>query len=241
MADRYFSAARVTGEHATLAGSEAHHLAHVMRAKAGHEIVVFDGSGAEFRARIEKVGRAEIELAILCARRSIAKSRVALTLGVALPKGDRQRWLVEKAVELGVARVVPLVTERGVGRESAAAIERLSRSVIEASKQCGRNRLMEIAEPQTLAEFVASRPDDALRLIAEPGGASISSVLDERAENRSVPLIAVVAVGPEGGFTTAEVATARDALWQAVGLGGDILRVETAALALAAAVITRFE
>ena len=110
MADRYFVESPIAGDQARLCGAESHHLAHVMRAKPLDEVVLFDGSGAEFLARVERVGRSEIELAVLSRAAVNREARTPLTLAVALPKGDRQRWLVEKAVELGVARLVPLVT-----------------------------------------------------------------------------------------------------------------------------------
>lgn len=112
MADRYFVETSITGEQATLAAAEAHHLAHVMRAKPGTEVTPFDGSGAEFAARVERVGRSEIELSVLERWKVDREVAIPLTLAAALPKGDRTRWLIEKAVELGVTRFVPLETER---------------------------------------------------------------------------------------------------------------------------------
>ena len=241
MADRYFVASPVDGARAVLAGAEAHHLAHVMRAAAGDEIVVFDGSGSEYRARVERIDRAQIELAILSQAVVDREAAARITLGVALPKGERQRWLVEKAVELGVERLVPLATERGLARESVAAVERLRRAVVEASKQCGRNRLMEIGAPEGLGDYVRANAGAALRLIAEPGAAGIAGVVEAFSRGCGERPVAALAIGPEGGFTATEVDAARAAGWQAVGLGKRILRVETAALALAAAVITPFE
>jgi 16S rRNA (uracil1498-N3)-methyltransferase len=112
MADRYFSDRPIVDSLAVLAGAEAHHLIHVMRARPGTEIVLFDGSGAQFSARVERLRRAEVELAVLTRDEIDRELPRAVTLAVALPKGDRQRWLVEKATELGVARLVPLRTVR---------------------------------------------------------------------------------------------------------------------------------
>ena len=89
---------------------------------------------------------------------------------MALPKGDRQKWLVEKAVELGVTRIVPLRTQRGVAQPVEQALVRLRRAVIEASKQCGRNRLLQIDEPRAWPDFVADAADTPCRLLAHPGG-----------------------------------------------------------------------
>lgn len=209
-----------------LTGDEARHLAGVMRARVGDEVTLFDGSGCEFAAKVTKLGKQAVELEIVARHEISRELDRPLTLGVALPKGDRQKWLVEKATELGVTRLVPLVTERGVAQPVEAALDRLRRSVIEASKQCGRNRLLEIGEPLALAEFSAAAPAHALRLIAHPGGA------EARTLETGDELWA--AVGPEGGFTDEEVAAAERAFWQRVALGKAILRVETAAMALAA-------
>ncbi len=227
MADRYFVDAPITGEEARLVGHEAHHLAHVMRAKAGQPATLFDGSGAEFSATITKLGRAEIELHVDARHEVDRELPFAITLGVALPKGDRQKWLVEKATELGVARLVPLVTERSNDRESPAALDKLRRAVIEASKQCGRNRLLEIAAPMPAAEFFSTIDAIQLRLIAHPCGVSLALSVPQ-------PQAIAVAVGPEGGFTKSEIETACAAGWQPIDLGTRILRIETAALALIA-------
>jgi 16S rRNA (uracil1498-N3)-methyltransferase len=241
MADRYFVETPIEGRHARLLGAEAHHLAHVMRAKPGHEVVLFDGAGAEFTARIERVGRCEIDLAVLSRNPIDRELSVPLSLGVALPKGDRQRWLVEKAVELGVTRLAPLETERGNDRTSPVVLDRLRRAVIEASKQCGRNRLMEIAAPQKLSEFLAVDRREAVRLLAQQGAKDCQNALDELMGPGRISRQVILAVGPEGGFTAAELGLASAGGWQSVGFGPRILRVETAAVALAAAVVARLQ
>lgn len=243
MADRYYVETPIDGPQACLTGAEAHHLAHVMRAKPGTEVTLFDGRGAQFSARVERVGRSEIELAILV-RSEISKEMTTLvTLGVALPKGDRQRWLVEKAVELGVARLVPLETDRS-DRESPTGSERLRRAVIEASKQCGRNRLMEIATPQRLPDFLAAPfpgepSSEDRRLLAQPGAPDCRELLT--ALTPGVTGRIALVVGPEGGFREAELVRAIAPGWQPVGLGPRILRIETAAIALAAIVMIHAE
>src|SRR5690606_36501653 len=145
MSQRFFVSTPITQDTILLGGDEGHHLARVMRAKPGDRIVLFDGGGAEYVACVLSVGRDAVELQVLQRREANRESRRFVVLGVALPKGDRQRFLVEKAVELGVARLVPLETRRGVAQPTASALARLERAVVEASKQCGRNRLMDIA------------------------------------------------------------------------------------------------
>lgn len=226
MADRYFSAEPILADSVVLDDAEGHHLARVMRAQPGDEVTLFDGQGAEFSARVTSVKKDRVELTIIERREIDRESPTRLTLAVALPKGDRQKWLVEKAVELGVARVVPMVTMRGVSQPVDAALVRLRRAVIEASKQCGRNRLMEIAEPADWNEFAVAVPREVARFIAHPG---------EPANERDGAASEIVAaIGPEGGFTEQEVELARAAEWKTLPLGPRILRVETAALACAA-------
>ena len=202
-----------------------------MRAKPGSEVVLFDGSGAEFSARVERIGRSDVDLAVLERREVDRELPVEITLAVALPKGDRQRWLVEKAVELGVARLQPLRTARSVAQPSSSTLKRLRRAVIEASKQCGRNRLMEIEPPVDWPTLVARTTDRPCRLLAHPGGTADRQASFSAAATGRNPILAV---GPEGGFTDEEVATATTAGWQCVDLGPRILRIETACLVMVA-------
>jgi len=230
---RYYVAEPVVGQQAKLVDAEAHHLLHVLRARRGTEVILFDGSGWEFPARVQRTDRNAVELDVLDRRQVDRELPFQLTLGAALPKGDRQRWLVEKAVELGVSRIVPLRTQRAVAQPVDQAVVRLRRAVIEASKQCGRNRLLEICPPADWVDFVAAADGNALRLVAHPGASvSIAELVGQSTDET------IVAIGPEGGLNEDEVLTATRNGWQAVGLGPRILRVETAALALAAYLTT---
>jgi len=220
-----------------LGGTEAHHLLHVMRARVGDRVVLFDGSGREFAAVIEQLGRSDIRLRIECCEAVDRELDRDVTLAVALPKGERQRWLVEKATELGAARLIPLECERGVAQPTAKALERLRRAVVEASKQCGRNRLMEVAEPVQFATLLGRHDGTTRRLIAQPrpaatGGGKAAGGTGSASPFAPGPGEVVAAVGPEGGFSPEEVAAAREAGFEPVDLGPRILRVETAAVAL---------
>lgn len=227
MSERFFITTPPAGGRAMLDGDEARHLARVLRARVGDAVVLFDGRGRSWPARVTAIGRAEVELATGEPRVEVTSGRV-LTVAVALPKGERQKWLVEKLTELGVAKLVPLVTERGVAEATPGALERLERGVIEASKQCGRDTLMEIATPATVAELVAAKPAAGIGLVTDPGGAP----LDPTGWHEQAEVIGLV--GPEGGFTPAELALAAAAGWERVALAPHVLRVETAAVALAA-------
>jgi 16S rRNA (uracil1498-N3)-methyltransferase len=251
--DRYYLRPPLEGDAATLSGDEAHHLLHVMRAKIGVTITLFDGEGHEYDAQVEQIKRQEALLKIV-ARRAVNRELPSqLVMAVTLPKGDRQKWLVEKAVELGVSKLMPVATARSVAQPAENALTRLRRAVVEASKQCGRNRLMEIAEPQAWADFVASTREFPMRWIAHPqdrsvgvsGEAQEGFVNEARCANAATPVLppspVLVAVGPEGGFTEEEVALAMAAGWRSVDLGPRILRIETAALFLASVVIAPWQ
>ena len=223
MSDRYYSAEKIDGPTVTLAGSEAHHLLHVMRAQPGLKLIVFDGHGGQFAGEVTACQRATVEVTV-GERQTIERELpFQLTLAIALPKGERQRWLIEKSVELGVTRILPLNVARSVSQ--GAVSDKLRRYVIEASKQCGRNRLMAIAQPVPWSALLAAATA-GLRLLAHPGGQPLGDV---RPTSEGETWIAI---GPEGGFTDQEVAQAVDAGWQSIGLGARILRVETAAIAL---------
>ncbi len=227
---RFYSPQPIQSATATLAEAEAHHLLHVLRARRGDEITLFDGSGSEFLARITEHTRREVHLEILAEREVDREARRVVTLAVALPKGDRQRFLVEKCVELGVARLIPLETEWSVAQASRSALERLRRTVVEASKQCGRNRLMAIDEPCRLDDLLTSpAPTGVTAFLAHPGGS-----VDWSAWSTRTAEAAFVAIGPEGGFSPQEVHLAVDRGWQTLHLGPRILRMETAAVAVAA-------
>jgi 16S rRNA (uracil1498-N3)-methyltransferase len=229
MTARFYSATPIHEDRATLDGDEAHHLLHVMRLGPRDRVVLFDGSGVEFDAEIVVCGRQSVELAVLERRKESRERAHQLVMGVALPKGDRQKWLVEKLTELGIAELVPLQTQRSVVQPGTSAIARLARTVIEASKQCGRNQLMQISPTRAFVDFVVEQSGKSeVRLIAHSAGEEFAEVV------RTSQTDVVCAVGPEGGFTDDELDAASAAGWDVVSLGPRILRIETAAIAIAA-------
>lgn len=227
MSERFFLSTPPRDGRAVLSGDEARHLARVMRCTVGDEVVAFDGRGTSWRARVASIGRDEVALDLGEAATASRSTRVPLTLAVALPKGERQKWLVEKLTELGVERLVPLATTRGVAEATPAAIERLARGVIEACKQCGRDVLMQIAQPQSVAAMAGGAGNGATLFVADREGLPLETAA---AAGGSV----IALVGPEGGFTPEELAAIEAAGGRRVSLGPHVLRVETAAIALAA-------
>ncbi len=229
MSQRFYVETPIQGDVAELHSTEAQHALRVMRCRVGDHVILFDDSGAEFPSKISRIDRSSVQLDVLERRIVDRELACALTIGVALPKGDRQRWLIEKTVELGVARLVPLVTERGVAQPSDKALDRLRRAVVEASKQCGRNRLMRIAEPMSVAAFCESVQSASLRLLATLDGQPWPNTVCGATEIASC-------IGPEGGFTEGEREHALAEQWTPIALGRRILRIETAAIAVASAV-----
>ena len=237
MSHRFFVETPIAGSTARLVDAEAQHLSRVMRASVGDEVTLFDGSGAEFIGRVQKLEKAGVLLEVIQRQEISRELPFDLTLAVALPKGDRQKWLVEKATELGVTRLVPLITQRGVAQPVEQALERLARQSIEAAKQCGRNWLLQVAEPRAAEEYFAAEKiasPNSSTWIAHPGGVFPATLGWTSAASGAGRAALTIAIGPEGGFTDEEVASALAANWQKVSLGERILRIETAALALAA-------
>jgi len=206
----------------TLEGPEAHHLTAVRRFAAGDTVTLFNGDGHEYTALVAEVGKKRVGVRVIEILSPDRELGFPLHIASALPKGDRGDFLIEKLTELGITDFTPLITERGVVKAGDAKSDKLRRAVIEASKQCGRNVLMQVHPPARWPEWCASQ--SGRRLIADPGGSSAAAP-----EQGS----AIVAIGPEGGFTEAEMDAAVRAGWKRLSLGPRILRVETAALAAA--------
>jgi 16S rRNA (uracil1498-N3)-methyltransferase len=223
MSERFYANCPLAPGPVVLTGSEAHHLATVLRKRPGDAVCLFNGDGAEYQATIVEVHKNQVIFDV--SDRCNPQRELAFRLEVAapMPKGDRGDFLVEKLTELGVTRFVPLKTERSVVHPRETRLEKLHRAVIESSKQCGRNVLMEIGPLTAWTDYCRDESLPAVRLVAHPGGEPMPAVSGD----------VVVAVGPEGGFTDAEIAVATAAGWRTVGLGARILRVETAAVALA--------
>ena len=218
-----------------LDGSEAHHLLHVLRAKVGDRVGLFNGQGDEAVAELVNHRKRSADLQILDRWTTPAETD-ELILATALPKGDRARWLVEKATELGATRIIPLRTARSVVEPGEGKMDKLAQAAIAACKQCGRSRLPRLDPLTTLSdvfrEFSAALPSRIL-LLADPRAERNVRQLFKSFGDGLQSTIALI--GPEGGFTVDEHSAAIAAGATPVRLGSHILRIETAALAISAA------
>ncbi|MDA7976942.1 MAG: 16S rRNA (uracil(1498)-N(3))-methyltransferase [Pirellulales bacterium] len=226
MSHRFFLSQTPTEDTARLEGDEARHLARVMRAKTGDTVELFDGQGTSWTATVQAIQRNHVLLRLDQKQSETISNKPTITLAVALPKGDRQKWLIEKITELGTDSLVPLTTTRSVAEPTAAAISRLQRGVIESCKQSGRNRLLEITQPQSLHNLLTTS-SASLRILACPDGTPMQSILLKPIDN------ILIAIGPEGGFTDEEIRTANASGFAQMSLCQNILRIETAAIAAA--------
>ncbi|HXU00062.1 MAG TPA: 16S rRNA (uracil(1498)-N(3))-methyltransferase [Polyangia bacterium] len=217
----------------TVSGDEHHHLARVLRARPGDTITLFDGAGAEARARVVRVGRTETELAVEAGVGAGADAapddgraaRTPLVLLTAVPRGGRMDFLVQKCCELGVARIIPVTTARSVARPEPGRRARWEKIAREAARQCGRADVPVVAAPAELAAALAAPDLPERRVVLSPDAAArpLRALLPDRAPT-------AVLVGPEGGLAAAEAEAARAAGFVPASLGPLILRVETAAI-----------
>jgi 16S rRNA (uracil1498-N3)-methyltransferase len=205
-----------------LDAAQANYLGNVMRLGAGGELLVFDGDSGEWLARIAEAGKKRMILAV--ERRTREPEVIPdVWLAFAPVKRAQTDWLVEKATELGAARLLPVITQRTIAER--VKLERLEAISIEAAEQCGRTRLPGIAEPVTLKALLNDRDPARRFYFADEGGG-------EAAAAAFAPGPALILTGPEGGFTEKERALVRGAVNSIpVSLGPRTLRAETAALA----------
>ncbi len=221
------------GSNVTLDESETRHLRDVLRLRTGDEVSVFDGAGREFLCTIEKIEKRRSELTVISEIASASpESPLEITLAVAILKGEKFDLVIQKAVELGVDTVVPLQTVRGDVKlnDVEKRLERWRRIALEATKQCGRSRLMQITEPAAFESIITGK--DNIVLFSEREGKGFSTI------KSSKKITALV--GPEGGWGDSELMTAKTNKVSIVTFGGRILRAETAAISVAAILQHRF-
>jgi 16S rRNA (uracil1498-N3)-methyltransferase len=212
----------------------AHHAARVLRLRSGDAITLFNGQGGEYVAHISAIGKHDVTVVIERHDPVERESPLPVTLVQALSSGERMDLTIQKAVELGVSRIVPVESERCVvrlkGERAEKRIAHWQQVVVSACEQCGRNRIPEIRMISPLDVWLAAEKNDALRWVLLPG--ADTALRDLPRPQMPIELL----VGPEGGLTDNETEAARRAGYRPVRLGPRVLRTETAAPALLAAV-----
>ncbi len=225
----YVDAALEPGAQAALSGRAAGHLTRVLRLGPGARLTLFNGRGGEYAASIEGVQGGEVTVAIGEHHPVERESPFPLTLAQGVSRGERMDLVVQKATELGVSRLVPVLTERSIVRLDDEQSDRKSshwRAIaIAACEQCGRNRLPEVALPLRLREFLRQPAGESVRLLLSPAATRRIEDLPRPAGG------ATVLIGPEGGLSDEEQALAEATGYTAVNLGPRVLRTETAAIA----------
>ena len=241
----YVAAGLHSGGIVEMGRETASHLAKVLRARSGDELILFDGEGAEYSAAIDTVRGARVTVAVGAARAVDRESPLRITLIQCVPRGDRMDFVVQKATELGVACIVPVLSQRSVVRlDAAQAASKLlhwQAVAISACEQCGRNRLPRVASAQPLLNFLGALPPEPaqnLRLVLEP--AIEAMTVTARAPPETAVQSVEFAIGPEGGFAPEELEAFQLCGFSPVGLGPRVLRTETAAIAALVMLQTRF-
>jgi len=219
------------GQQVTLDEKRSHYLQHVLRAAVGNSITVFDGSGRDYLARIETLQKKSLQLSITGAAdplQHIAESPLRSVLAIAISKGERMDWIMQKATELGITAIQPLISQHMALKMDAARAEKKQRHwqgvVVSACEQCGRSVVPQVAAARKLTDWLDSSRGD-LKLIFTPGGESFSSI----AEAQPCPPAEVsILIGAEGGFSEAEMTQAKQCDFVGIGFSPRILRTETA-------------
>ena len=233
MTRRRWIADQVSGNRAVLLGEHAAHLSRVLRAQVGQEFDVA-ANGVVRRGRVVSVSEERVEFEL--GEKVEAAILAQVTLALAIFKFDRMEWAIEKCTELGVARIVPFAARRTDARLVAAAVKRVERwrrIACEASEQARRAAPPEIVNPVKLGDVLALQGE--LRIVLSE--AETATSLRELCASGSSSLL--LAIGPEGGWTTEEVQAFAKAGWKAASLGPTILRAETAAIAATAVVMAQ--
>lgn len=222
------------GEVLQLPEQAGEHVARVLRMEAGHPLILFNGDGHEYDARLATLTKRAVSAQISGRREVSRESPLRLTLLQGVARGDKMDWILQKATELGVARIVPVVTERTEVRlDEDRAGKRLAHwqsVVVAACEQCGRNIVPDVVAPQKLMTACAGLGDDASARFALLPEADTGP-----RDLGTLPHGALLLVGPEGGLSDHDMAIARNASFRGLRLGPRILRTETAGIAAIAA------
>jgi 16S rRNA (uracil1498-N3)-methyltransferase len=216
---------------------ESHHAINVMRLDEGATITLFDGQGKEGHAKIQSIHKGRVAFEIISTTQTPTPA-TRVILGQAIPKAKSMDLIIQKAAELGISEIWPLVSNRTVvhleGERSQNKTEKWQLAAIEACKQCGENWLPKINSITKVPEFLSQVQSASTKLIAslQPNSNSLHSVISHAREQKKLNTI-VFMIGPEGDFTSSEILMAENSGFEPVSLGKSILRVETATIFMA--------
>jgi 16S rRNA (uracil1498-N3)-methyltransferase len=254
----FISPEQVSGQSITISGEDVHHIVTVLRMKTGDELLLCDGKGAEYSVKIAQINKSDITTEVKARSKRVIRYPL-ITLGQGLPKSDKMDWIVQKATELGVANIVPLLTERTIMkvRDEGKRVTRWQRIAREAAMQSNRPDIPQVQQICSYADFLKSianppsppfvkggssknpplekgeeggfaSPDTLLLLPWEEGTVPIKGILRANPGMKHI----IVLIGPEGGFSAHEAEAAQGKGFHLVSLGPNILRTETAAIAV---------
>lgn len=230
----YVAPDAIDGDVVALSHEEAKHASKVLRLGVGDEIPAVDGRGGWYRIKITAVGRSGLLGRIVGRATGVGEPDFQLTVGIGiLSNAGRFETFLEKAVELGVSRIIPMTTERG--RSGRVNVARAGRVMIAGMKQCMRSSIPVLEEPRSFGSVLADDSMSSPKLVAAENAGAVGTPFqftDAIREGRSCSIL----IGPEGGFTEDEIGLAKSSGWSVVTLGAGRLRAETAAIVAAAAV-----
>lgn len=210
-----------------LSESQSHYLSKVLRMQAGRELIAFDGLGGEYSATITEVTKKSVTIGTGDFQTVDKESPLKLTLAIGVSRGERMDWVLQKATELGVTEIIPLITERTEvklgGERSDKKIEHWQQILISSCEQCQRNTLPKLSEPQVLGEWITNDSSDLKFVLHHRDNKGLPT----QSEAKSITLL----IGPEGGLTDEEIQLAQNNRFAPLTLGPRVLRTETAPLA----------
>ncbi|MBO5929335.1 MAG: 16S rRNA (uracil(1498)-N(3))-methyltransferase [Clostridia bacterium] len=216
------------GDTVTITGEDAHHIYRVLRMKIGEKITVCDGIGHDYACTVTALSDTDVQLQVVEQSETTCEPTTAVTLYQGLPKSDKMEWIIQKCVEIGITRIVPVAMSRSVVKLNAAEGEkkqkRWQKIAAGAAEQSGRGCIPEVALPISFNEALKQLQNEYVITFYEGGGESLSALVD--ANTRQVSIV----VGPEGGFDVSEIEQLQQHGAKTATLGKRILRCETAPL-----------
>ena len=228
MARIYTSQTLIAGQTLELEPGPSRHLASALRLEAGDSFILFNGDGGEYAATIDLLQKKSVTAVLGERIENSVESPLSIRLGIALSKGDRFDWVIQKATELGVASISPLFTERTEVKLKGERIDKKLKHwrqiAISACEQCGRNRLPEIQSPQNIANWCTGELPEKRYVLHHRHNQQLEG-------NAAAPEQLALLIGPEGGLSVAEIELAESLQFTALSLGPRVLRTETAPIA----------